>query len=143
MRESNSFSGSPSVGSKNLLESDPPKSGFSVRERTGPHASLRPALFIIRPPPRGDLRSLLTISIRKTSNLGSQLPEPSLMFTSTCPFTNQISKGLGPFVQIHLLNTCCQHHLSTGGETGNGYPIKKSIEHHFPVTFLPLSCDYR
>ena len=49
-----------------------------------------------------DIRSVLIISIRKISNCGSQIPEPSLMFNSTCPLKVQISQGLGPFFLIEL-----------------------------------------
>ena len=41
------------------------------------------------------LRSLLTISSRKISNRGSQIPEPMLMFTLTCPLKVQISLSTG------------------------------------------------
>ena len=37
------------------------------------------------------------------SNCGSQIPESSLIFTSTCPLKVQISQGLDPFFQIELL----------------------------------------
>ena len=51
-------------------------------------------------------RSVLRISIhKKTTNRGSQIPEPLLMFTSKRPLKAQISQGLSPFVQIELLKT--------------------------------------
>ena len=51
------------------------------------------------------LRSVLIISVCINSNSGSQIPEPLLMFTSTCPLKVQIPQGLGPFVQIEFLQT--------------------------------------
>ena len=50
-------------------------------------------------------RSVLIISTRTFSNGGSQIPEPLLMLTSTCPVKVQISQGLGPFLQIEPSKT--------------------------------------
>ena len=41
-------------------------------------------------------RSVLVISIRIISDRGSRIPEPLLMFPSTCPSEVQISQALGP-----------------------------------------------
>ena len=51
------------------------------------------------------LRSVLTMSICKTSNRGPRIPEAMRVFTSKCPLKVQISQELGIFVQIELLKT--------------------------------------
>ena len=55
--------------------------------------------------PPAAVRSLLIIPIHKISNQVSQIPEPLHILTSKCPLKVQISKGLGPFLQIELLKT--------------------------------------
>ena len=44
----------------------------------------------------------LISSIRKDSNRGTRIPEPSLMITSKCTRKAKISQGLGPFLQIYV-----------------------------------------
>ena len=48
------------------------------------------------------------ISIRNIFNGGSQIPEPLLMFTSTCLLKAQVSQGLGHSFQIELGNFTSQ-----------------------------------
>ena len=52
-------------------------------------------------------RLILVISIRTNSSWASQFPEILLLFTSTCPVKVQISRGLGPFLQIEPWTTGC------------------------------------
>ena len=60
-----------------------------------------PARLSACPPgPIACLRSVLIITIYTISNRGSQIPEPLLVFTSTCPLTVQMSQGLGQFFKI-------------------------------------------
>ena len=64
--------------------------------------------------PEGALRSVLINSIRKTSNWGSRIQEPLLMFTSNCTLRVQTSKGLDPFLQIQM------RELTVGGDWFRG-----------------------
>ena len=51
----------------------------------------------------GCLRSVLRSLLCNLTNRGPRIPEPLLMFTSTCPLKVHISKGLGPIFQIARL----------------------------------------
>ena len=44
----------------------------------------------------------LISSIRKDSNRGTRIPEPSLMITSKCTRKAKFPQGLGPFLQIYV-----------------------------------------
>ena len=71
----------------------------------------------------------------------SQIPEPLLMFASTCPLRVQISQGLGPFFQIELLKAGRMWHWRRGaGRRSRGrYSFSAARGHEVPTPPLPGS----
>ena len=75
--------------------------------------------------------------IHKTSDCGSQIPEPLRILTWTCPLKVQISQGLGPFFHVKLLWKLALGALkgSTGCLGGLGSQLGENIRCGYPFAF--------
>jgi hypothetical protein len=96
--------------------------------------------------PIGSRRSVLMISNRTTSHLGSHVPEPLLMFTSTCLLTTRISQGLGPCFQIELWASFVRRPgFALPGLEARPLPVRGDVPRgteDLPARSGPRGCSY-